>query len=172
MSKLSDILTTKKPLFGTNSFMGKLDLGALRQLHRLSSGEKGRINQMRRYGHSGSGLIGGGVGGLITGGPVGAFRGAMTGGAMGYQNDDPFTGKSALKEAGKGGLAGLAVGKISSGTYNTGAAGAASEGAGNNSLLASLLSNNGGQAQQQQDLTWQMQEPKKLKYNFLTSQYE
>jgi hypothetical protein len=110
LSNIGSVASGKKDLFNRESVLGKLDLGAFRQLRRLSGGEESRKEQMRRYGNSASGLVGGAVGGFITGGPVGAFRGAATGGVGGYQNDKVFTGKSALTEAGKGVGYGAATG--------------------------------------------------------------
>lgn len=117
MSSLSDayenikkVLGGEKDLFNRESVMGKLDLGGLRQWHRLTGGKETRTEQLRRYGRSLVGAGSGAVTGARTGGPYGAIAGAIAGGVRGYQKKEPFTAKSALTSSGEGAILGYGLG--------------------------------------------------------------
>jgi hypothetical protein len=101
-NNIKDVLTNKKDLFNRNSVLGKLDPLQLRQINRLTGGKEARTGQLRRYGNSASGAVGGAISGFKTGGPIGAIAGAVGGGVHGYQDKRPVTGRRALQKFGSG----------------------------------------------------------------------
>ena len=137
---LKDVATNKKDLFNKNSVMGKLDVGSFRQLHRLTGDPTERLDQLRRYGHMGTGAVAGAASGLVTGGPYGAVAGAIGGGVRGYQDDRAVTGKRALKDVGEGAAIGTALGSGAGYLTGQGAVGGMTAGSSAPSTVASTPS--------------------------------
>jgi hypothetical protein len=107
---IKDVTTGDKDLIDRKTFLGKLDIGGLRQLDRLTGGKKDRTDQLRRYGNTVGGAIGGAITGAKTGGPYGAIAGAIGGGAHGYQDKRPVTGRRFAQKVGAGAGIGYGAG--------------------------------------------------------------